>query len=150
MALKFNPITGMLDISGGNFVLKTGDTMTGELNIAISGSNVGAFKAFQEGEASQRFEFTNHGVMNWGGGAGSMDVTVVRRQPNVLQTYGEFWTGTYGAEDTRLGTGRLALADGITAPTTVTGFAQLYVDSADGDLKVKFGDGTVKTIVTDT
>ena len=30
------------------------------------------------------------------------------------------------------------------------GLAQLYVDTADGDLKVKFGDGTVKTIVTDT
>jgi hypothetical protein len=46
--------------------------------------------------------------------------------------------------------GSLALIDGITAPTTVTGHAVIYVDTADGDLKVKFGDGTVKTIVTDT
>ncbi len=46
--------------------------------------------------------------------------------------------------------GGLALADGITAPSTVAGKAQIYVDTADGDLKVKFGDGTVKTIVTDT
>jgi len=43
-----------------------------------------------------------------------------------------------------------ALTDGVTAPATLTGYAQIYVDSADGDLKVKFGDGTVKTIVTDT
>lgn len=44
----------------------------------------------------------------------------------------------------------LRLVDGITAPSTVAGLAQIYVDSADGDLKVKFGDGTVKTIVVDT
>ncbi len=43
----------------------------------------------------------------------------------------------------------LAVTDGITAPSTISGQAIIYVDSADGDLKVKFGDGTVKTIVTD-
>jgi hypothetical protein len=46
--------------------------------------------------------------------------------------------------------GAIAIADGITAPSTSAGFAQLYVDTADGDLKVKFGDGTVKTIATDS
>jgi len=44
----------------------------------------------------------------------------------------------------------LSLKDGITPPSSVVGEAYIYVDSADGDLKVKFGDGTVKTIVTDT
>lgn len=44
----------------------------------------------------------------------------------------------------------LALEDGITAPSALSGFAQIYVDSADGDLKVLFSDGTVKTIVVDT
>lgn len=42
------------------------------------------------------------------------------------------------------------LADGITAPSATVGRAKLYVDTADGDLKVIFGDGTVKTIATDT
>jgi hypothetical protein len=46
--------------------------------------------------------------------------------------------------------GYIALKDGITAPNTVTGYAVLYVDTSDGDLKVKFGDGTVKTISVDT
>lgn len=46
--------------------------------------------------------------------------------------------------------GALGIADGISAPATVAGMALLYVDTADGDLKVRFGDGTVKTIVTDT
>lgn len=44
----------------------------------------------------------------------------------------------------------LLLEDGVTAPATEAAYAQIYVDSADGDLKVKFGDGTVKTIVVDT
>ena len=44
----------------------------------------------------------------------------------------------------------LKLVDGVTTPTTAVGYAFIYVDSSDGDLKVKFGDGTVKTIVVDT
>jgi hypothetical protein len=42
------------------------------------------------------------------------------------------------------------LSDGITAPTALTGWAKLYVDTADGDLKVRFGDNVTKTITTDT
>lgn len=44
----------------------------------------------------------------------------------------------------------LRLTDGMTAPTEESGRAIIYVDSADGDLKVKFGDGITKTIATDT
>lgn len=44
----------------------------------------------------------------------------------------------------------LRIKDGITAPSTVSGYATIYVDTSDGDLKVKYGDGTVKTIVVDT
>ena len=45
---------------------------------------------------------------------------------------------------------KMVLMDGVTAPNTITGHASIYVDTADGYLKVKFGDGTVKTITTDT
>jgi hypothetical protein len=44
----------------------------------------------------------------------------------------------------------LTLTDGRTAPSAVANVAQIYVDAADGDLKIIFSDGTVKTIVTDT
>lgn len=44
----------------------------------------------------------------------------------------------------------VGLTDGVTEPDMKTGIAQIYVDSADGDLKIKFGDGTVKTIVVDS
>lgn len=41
------------------------------------------------------------------------------------------------------------VVDGVTAPSATSGWAKIYVDSADGDLKVIFGDGVIKTIVTD-
>jgi len=46
--------------------------------------------------------------------------------------------------------GFVIVTDGITAPGATAGVAKLYVDTADGDLKVIFGDGTIKTIVVDT
>ena len=45
--------------------------------------------------------------------------------------------------------GFLSITDGVAAPATTAGYAHLYVDTADGDLKVKFGDGTTKTLTTD-
>lgn len=44
----------------------------------------------------------------------------------------------------------LALKDGISEPATLAGYAKIYIDSGTGDLSVKYGDGTVKTIVVDT
>lgn len=46
--------------------------------------------------------------------------------------------------------GGIAIQDAIAAPATVTGFAVIYVDSADGDLKVKFADGFVRVIAADS
>ena len=43
----------------------------------------------------------------------------------------------------------LYLTDGLTAPSTASGWAIIYVDGADGSLKIKFGGGTTKTITTD-
>lgn len=44
----------------------------------------------------------------------------------------------------------LDVTDGVTAPGAGTGRARIYVDTADGDLKVVFADGVVKTLATDT
>jgi hypothetical protein len=68
---------------------------------------------------------------------------------------GTTWTATTGAIGTfettvSFKTPFVKLTDGISAPATEAGRATLFVDSSDGDLKIKFGDGTVKTIVTDT
>ena len=49
-------------------------------------------------------------------------------------------------------TNSLTIRDPYTpsAPSALTGFATLFVDPADNDLKIIFADGTTKTIVTDT
>lgn len=44
----------------------------------------------------------------------------------------------------------LEIDDGVTAPGTVSGKASIYVDTADGSLKVKFDSGNVKTLATDS
>ncbi len=44
----------------------------------------------------------------------------------------------------------LRITDGVSAPAAVVGAAFIYVDIADGDLKVKFGDGFVTTIGADS
>ena len=44
---------------------------------------------------------------------------------------------------------KIKIFDGVPAPG-VEAYAQMYIDQADGDLKIKFSDGTVKTIVVDT
>lgn len=57
---------------------------------------------------------------------------------------------TVAQSDLRLVGGALLLKDGITAPSATSGYATQYVDTADGDLKVKFGDGVTKTLAVDT
>lgn len=80
---------------------------------------------------------------NWG---------MIFRAKNASPSQAEFlWTNSAGTDLARItGGGALGITDGITAPGTVASVAHIYVDSADGDLKVKFGDGTVKTLATDT
>lgn len=66
---------------------------------------------------------------------------------NLLQIIGHLNTNMKELEG-ELRPYTLMLQDGVPAPAAIPGFALLYVDAADGDLKVKFGDGTVKTIAT--
>lgn len=56
----------------------------------------------------------------------------------------------YNPVDTSGTVESLALRDGVAAPSAVSGRAIIYIDNADGDLKVKFSDGIVKTLATDT
>jgi hypothetical protein len=42
--------------------------------------------------------------------------------------------------------GKLRITDGITAPSTVAGKSQIYVDSGTGEVTVKHGDGAVVSL----
>ncbi|MBU8921264.1 MAG: hypothetical protein KOO63_05545 [Bacteroidales bacterium] len=44
----------------------------------------------------------------------------------------------------------ICVTDGVTEPDTISGVIQIYGNSADGNLKVKFGDGFVGTIAVDS
>jgi hypothetical protein len=75
----------------------------------------------------------------------SLSATTLRPEPDIELTLGteaRNWTSIFGQQ--------LALVDGVTAPATLSNHASIYIDQADGDLKIKFKDGTVKTISTDT
>jgi hypothetical protein len=72
-------------------------------------------------------------------------------RPRNAYLAGQIFLGALGeVTQDYLKTGRLEIRDGVTAPAATVGQAKIYVDTADGDLKVIFGDGTIKTIVTDT
>ena len=66
----------------------------------------------------------------------------------VIATGGTFRNTNDGVETGNVE--HLTLTDGASIPIASAGNTYIYVDSADGDLKVKFGDGTVKTISVDT
>lgn len=78
--------------------------------------------------------------------------TPVTYQAETERSTGTFYRGRRGGSTyfEAYASGALGIRDGITAPAAVTNMALIYVDTADGDLKVRFSDGTIKTIVVDT
>lgn len=84
-------------------------------------------------------------------------IAMLQTGTNGFDTGLSFWTGGTSTGTDSLNealrlhhTKAMQIPDGITAPATTAGWASLYVDVADGDYKVKFGDGVVKTITVDT
>lgn len=45
--------------------------------------------------------------------------------------------------------GVMGITDGVAVPAAIVGTALIYVDTADGDLKVRFGNGTITLIAAD-
>jgi len=58
--------------------------------------------------------------------------------------------GAFTSTGLQLNVGSMKIPDGITAPGSSSGLAKIYVDSADGDLKVVFGNGFVAVIAADS
>jgi hypothetical protein len=75
-----------------------------------------------------------------GGNEGTIQVRQQARGLNFeFSTAGDFVRSSQG----------FGLTDGIAEPTVLAGTAILYIDQADGNLKVKFGDGFVTTVAVD-
>lgn len=102
------------------------------------------------------------GYKLWAGGFGGTGIATFLEARNnetatdeaaiSIRTDGEFWHYGLNAGVVAKFTdaGALGILDGITAPgNDADGMALIYVDTADGDLKVRFSDGVVKTLATD-
>lgn len=123
------------------------------------GASVAAFD-FDNGSISRLFEFrtgTAGSSIGWdANNFFSFGTITAHNQGGLTSTFIRIDTaGRLGIGATSLSSllhvnGDIAIVDGMSAPSTTAGWAKIYVDSADGDLKVKFGDGTTKTIATDT
>lgn len=130
----------------------------------------GTWVVFSPADGSNNFtqdgaiKFSSAGLTTWGqrtinevtGDAGVVDlywIRITRTRNNLvtkpieetirITTIGtEFIWNKYG--DASINT--ISVSDGITAPATAPGWAQIFVDTSDGNLKVLFGDGDTVTI----
>jgi hypothetical protein len=85
-----------------------------------------------------------------GPGSGSEDPTLQWGVANALAVQYDGTSKVWLTNTYMRTAGYISIADGVSAPATLGSYAHIYVDSADGDLKVKFGDGHVATIATDS
>lgn len=93
------------------------------------------------GGPSSILQLSQNGTSRW-----EIDSNVLRPSSDLAVSLGSVNNRPYQTV-----TGRLLLIDGVSEPSTpANNHAVIFIDSSDGDLKIKFGDGTVKTIVTDT
>ena len=145
--------SGALVVSGGVGVAGAVYAGGALFTVAGAGFNTPDWRFYQSGTSGYIRDLVN----------GQMALQFVSGNASTIQVYA---TGTQDSTTTTSGalvsSGGLGVAgavnagtfyglvDGVTAPATAGGYARIYVDSADGDLKVKFGDGTVKTIATDS
>lgn len=85
------------------------------------------------GDSAPRFILGGDGAMRWGAGNLPVDVTLERIKPGMLTCSGSIQANT------------LMIAEGKLTPNPSQGYASLFVDAADGGIKVRMSDGTVRT-----
>jgi hypothetical protein len=131
------------DATGATLNFQKTRNATADAHTIVSASDIIGTLAFQASDGDQFV-------------TGARIRAVVDGTPgdNDMPTRLGFWTTNDGSatvtERVIVGPeGGLFLLDGITAPAARTGFAAIYVDTADGNLKVKFGDGFVAQLAAD-
>jgi hypothetical protein len=130
--------------------------LSSSTNTGIFWRNAAAFNLAYSG--TMRYEFGSGGDINVGG-SGSVGLFMNGTNAQTANDVGlsrvaagivGVGTGAGGSIAGELRTGLCSLVDGVAAPSATAGVAKLFVDTADGDLKIIFGDGTTKVISADT
>lgn len=85
-------------------------------------------------DAAPRFLLDANGGMRWGPGSSASDVGISRGVAGAITVAG-------GLQATRL-----MVQEGLPLPNAATGYASLFVDAADGKLKIRFSSGVTSTI----
>ena len=151
--LKFNPTTGNPEIatvtdvyvsSGFQSYNFTGNGSTTAFTLGAAPLTENNTQVYIDGVYQQKDTYSVSGsVLQFSAAPPSLsgiEVMVIQVLP-VGETTASNISGSFN---------QLSVTDGVSTPSTAAGSALIYVDSSDGDLKIKFGDGIVKTIVTDT
>ena len=148
---------GVADTTGATLYIAgsaTGSDEGGEVQIATAADhdttiNAYIFDAYQDDLRLRRgttlaLKITAEGsiILQLGDAAGVRSLAIMDSAPATV--------ASINSDGVVMSESHLKIADGITAPGTATGYALIYVDTADGDLKVIFGDSVVKTLATDT
>lgn len=129
---------------------RTSTTDSSPVVVILAGdtSTSSALALSVNGDANNRFAIDPTGILGWGSGSTTRDVTLFRASAGVLETAGTLHAGTnFRLNTTSLGggTGVLAMANAGTPPAlTPTGGGVLYVSG--GALLYKGSSGTVTTI----
>ena len=150
--LKFNPTTGNPEIatvtdvyvsSGFQSYNFTGNGSTTAFTLGAAPLTENNTQVYIDGVYQQKDTYSVSGsVLQFSAAPPSLsgiEVMVIQVLP-VGETTASNISGSFN---------QLSMTDGVSTPSTAAGSALIYVDSSDGDLKIKFGDGIVKTIVTD-
>jgi len=140
----------VLDLAGGITIQRASDTSYTYLMAGFTSSGTIATSVYMSPSSANNDlnirTYTNDARIIFMTNDGSSYVNA-----GSIDDSGNWSIGALGLTGARMViSGAIAITDGMTAPAATSGYAKIYVDSADGDLKIRFGDGTIKTIVTDT
>ena len=142
-AANFGSIAGVAQINQGG----TGQTTRNDAINALlpTQSESTEYKLLRSNGLNAEWSNVVDGLVSLGGvsaESGFSTIAGVYAESGVLALYGAIRGDHLIAETVAY------IKDGQGPGVSITGYSQLYIDPADGDLKVKFSNGVVKTIET--